>query len=94
MGAGEEVLPRAGVAAWLLPHAVKATSAISDTALSVSLRRINSSPSFEKEIGNGRPAGLPVAKRHRFAEPSGRQGGPKAARDSGTKIGECVGEWI
>ena len=49
-GAEEEVLAWARVAAWLLPHAVKAINAISDTAPSVSLRRINISPSFEKEI--------------------------------------------
>jgi hypothetical protein len=40
------VVPLTRVAAWLLPHAVKAINAISDTAPSVSLRRINSSPSF------------------------------------------------
>jgi hypothetical protein len=44
--AEEEVVPLWRVAAWLLPHAVKATNAISDTAPSVSLRRINISPSF------------------------------------------------
>jgi hypothetical protein len=68
-----------------LPHPVKVANAPSDNAPNATLIKINIFPHLKKS-SNCWPAVLPVAKRHSSAEPSGRQGGPKSARHSRTRL--------